>query len=74
LIPYSSVGYKIKYDAENDTENSRRFNGTGGLNKAFLGVGYQINRNLSVGADANYNFGKIESTSFEYINGVPVVN
>jgi hypothetical protein len=31
LIPYSSVGYKIKYDAENDTENSRRFNGTGGL-------------------------------------------
>jgi hypothetical protein len=36
LIPYSSVGYKIKYDAENDTENSRRFNGTGGLNKAFL--------------------------------------
>jgi hypothetical protein len=32
-------------------------------------VGYQINRNLSVGADANYNFG---STSFEYINGVPV--
>jgi hypothetical protein len=22
LIPYSSVGYKIKYDAENDTENS----------------------------------------------------
>jgi hypothetical protein len=46
LIPYSSVGYKIKYDAENDTENSRRFNGTGGLNKAFLGVGYQI-RNLN---------------------------
>jgi hypothetical protein len=34
LIPYSSVGYKIKYDAENDTENSRCFNGTGGLNKA----------------------------------------
>jgi hypothetical protein len=39
---------KIKYDAENDTENSRRFNGTGGLNKAFLGVGYQINRNLAL--------------------------
>jgi hypothetical protein len=57
LIPYSSVGYKIKYDAENDTENSS-FNGTGGLNKAFLGVGYQINRNLSVGADANYNLKK----------------
>jgi hypothetical protein len=64
LIPYSSVGYKIKYDAENDTENSRRFNGTG-LKKHFC-VGYQINRN-SAGADANYNFGKLK-TSFEYIN------
>ncbi|MFV8352263.1 hypothetical protein [Flavobacterium sp. XS2P14] len=72
LIPYSSVGYKINYDAENDTENNRRFNGTGGLNKAFLGAGYQINSKFSVGADANYNFGKIETTSFEYINGVPV--
>ena len=72
LIPYSSVGYKINYDAENDTENNRRFNGTGGLNKAFLGAGYQINSKFSVGADANYNFGKIETNSLEYIDGVPV--
>lgn len=72
LVPYSSVGYKIKYEAENDTEYNRRFNGTGGLNKAFLGAGYQINSKFSVGADVNYNFGKIESTSFEYVNGVPV--
>jgi hypothetical protein len=34
LIPYSSVGYKLSM-TQNDTENSRRFNGTGGLNKAF---------------------------------------
>jgi hypothetical protein len=68
LIPYSSVGYKIKYDAENDTENSRRFNGTGGLKHFWR----WISNKSSVGADANYNFGKNESTSFEYINGVPV--
>jgi hypothetical protein len=37
-------------------QKTARFNGTGGLNKS--DVGYQINRNLSVGADANYNFGK----------------
>ncbi len=72
LIPYSSVGYKINYDAQNETENNRRFNGTGGLNKAFLGAGYQISPKFSVGADVNYNFGKIQSTSFEYTNGVPV--
>ena len=72
LIPYSSVGYKINYEAQDATENSKRFNGTGGLNKAFLGAGYQITPKFSVGADVNYNFGKIETTSFEYINGVPV--
>ena len=72
LIPYSSVGYKIKYDAQNATENSRRFNGTGGMNKAFLGAGYQISPKFSLGADVNYNFGKIETNSLEYIDGVPI--
>ncbi|TDE31216.1 hypothetical protein E0I61_00505 [Flavobacterium ranwuense] len=72
LIPYSSVGYKIESISENGTENNKRFNGTGGLNKAFLGLGYKIAPNFSVGADVNYNFGKIETNSLEFINGVPI--
>ncbi len=72
LIPYSSVGYKIESIAENATENSKRFNGTGGLNKAFFGVGYKIAPNFSVGADVNYNFGKIETNNLEFITGVPI--
>ncbi|TDE45427.1 hypothetical protein E0I26_05595 [Flavobacterium rhamnosiphilum] len=72
LIPYSSVGYKIESISENATENNKRFNGTGGLNKAFFGVGYKIAPNFSVGADVNYNFGKIETNNLEFITGVPI--
>lgn len=72
LIPYSSVGYKIQSLSTVTDAISSRYNGSGGLNKAFLGVGYKINPNLSVGVDVNYNFGRIETTSFEYITGVTI--
>jgi long-subunit fatty acid transport protein len=72
LIPYSSVGYKIESISDSGTENNKRFNGTGGLNKAFLGVGYKIAPNFNIGADVNYNFGKIESNNLEFITGVPI--
>ncbi|RDI52323.1 hypothetical protein [Flavobacterium glaciei] len=72
LIPYSSVGYKIESISETGTENNKRFNGTGGLNKAFLGIGYKIAPNFNIGADVNYNFGKIETNNLEFITGVPV--
>ncbi|MES2576512.1 MAG: hypothetical protein V4589_02805 [Bacteroidota bacterium] len=72
LIPYSSVGYKIESISETGTENNKRFNGTGGLNKAFLGVAYKIASNFNIGADVNYNFGKIETNSLEFIQEVPI--
>jgi long-subunit fatty acid transport protein len=72
LIPYSSVGYKIESISDSATENNKRFNGTGGLNKAFFGVGYKIAPNFNIGADVNYNFGKIESNNLEFITGVPI--
>jgi hypothetical protein len=72
LIPYSSVGYKIESISADVNTNNRRYNGSGGLNKAFLGLGYQVNSNFSVGADAQYNFGKIETNSLEFISGIPI--
>lgn len=71
LIPYSSVGYKIR-TAGSLTENNQSFNGKGGLNKAFLGLGYKIMKGLSIGADVNYNFGKIETNNFEYISDIAI--
>ncbi|MCL5130180.1 hypothetical protein [Algibacter sp. L4_22] len=66
LMPYTSVGYKL--EAYNDNETiSNRFNGEGGLNKAFLGFGYQITEEFSVGVDFQYNFGNTQNSTIEYI-------
>ncbi len=73
LIPYSSVGYRIKNIYEDNSQNNNKLlTGTGGLNKVFLGFGYKIAPNLSVGADVQYNFGNIETTSLEFVTNVPV--
>jgi hypothetical protein len=72
LIPYSSVGYKIQNLSEDLNSNNSRYTGTGGLNKAFLGVGYKIAPQFSIGADINYNFGTIETNSLEFIAGIPI--
>ena len=72
LIPYSSVGYKIESLSSIDGQTNKRLSGTGGLNKVFLGVGYKIAPNFSIGADVHYNFGKIETNSLEFITNVPV--
>lgn len=72
LIPYSSVGYKIESLSDQEGETSKRLAGTGGLNKVFFGVGYKIAPNFSIGADAHYNFGKIETKSLEFSTNVPI--
>jgi hypothetical protein len=66
LLPYSSVGYKIKNLSDDVNQNSKRFNGWGGMNRVFLGTGYRILPNLTIGATAYYNFGKIQTNSVEY--------
>ncbi len=72
LMPYSSVGYKIENISEDINENSKRFNGWGGINRVFLGTGYRILPNLSIGATAYYNFGKIQTNSVEFIPFIPI--
>ncbi len=72
LMPYSAVGYKIEgYDTDvNNVERNRLFKGIGNINRLFIGTGYSFNNNFSIGADIQYNFGNIESTSIESITGV----
>lgn len=67
LIPYSSVGYKVS-SVENDV-NNRNF-ATGGMNKAFFGASYKIAPNFTLGANVDYNFGRIETTNLQFVNGV----
>lgn len=72
LLPQTSVGYKLEnIDSEGDLVN--RFRGEGGLNKVNLSLGYYLGKGLSIGVDANYNFGNIQNSVIEYnydVNGV----
>jgi hypothetical protein len=71
LLPYSSVGYKIKSEGENKGDPNKLFDGSGGMNKVFAGIGYKITPNWSFGADIQYNFGKIKKTGLEFVFAVP---
>jgi len=74
LIPLSSVGYKILNNNSGvDGATSSQYEGRGGVNKVFFGLGYKILPNWNIGADAQYNFGKITTTSVEGITNVESV-
>lgn len=68
LMPYTSVGYKLESNTIVNSEEvlGSRFRGEGGVNKVFLALAYQINKDLSIGVDASYNFGKITNSSIEF--------
>jgi hypothetical protein len=70
LIPYSSVGYNLRSPDGNGSEIDTRYSGSGGLNKAFLALAYNLNPKWNIGIDFNYNFGQIKTTSIEAIPGV----
>jgi len=73
IMPYSSVGYYIQSSIPATSTNPqqiKQFSGTGGLNKVFFGVGYEVSKKLSVGIDYSYNFGKIETYSLRFIEGL----
>ena len=65
LVPYSSVGYKL--EDTNEEVITNRYSGEGGVNRAFLGLGYRITDKLNAGIDMNYNFGNIQNSAIEFV-------
>ena len=70
LMPYTAVGYQVTATAADNSNLTRAYEGSGGVNKAYLGGGYKINKNFSVGAEFNYYFGSIETTSLYALSDV----
>lgn len=70
LVPFTSLGYKIESRPTDAIPEGRKYTGTGGLNKAFLGAGYEITKNFSIGAEVGYYFGNIETNSTYFIEGI----
>ena len=63
------MGYRVR-NTDLTSGLIQKFEGTGGMNKVFLGYGLQLKPNLSIGAELNYNFGEIQTSSLKYIDGI----
>ena len=64
LIPFSEIGYSFKSPAIIGTDTVNYvYNGEGGISKAYLGYGVQLGKNVSVGVNASYLFGKLSRFS-----------
>jgi len=76
LNRYSSVGYNFQSETQvvNDDASTsdvlNLYSGTGGLNKVYLSIGYQLAKNLSFGVTANYNFGTLDTERAQSIESV----
>ena len=58
-MPYTSVGYRI---LDMEEGSASLLNGRGGMNKVFLSAGWAVTKDLSIGVDANYNFGNFQNS------------
>ncbi len=62
FMPYSQKGYQIT-DLQSDESNGTvnyLYEGSGGINRLFLGHGFKVFKGLSVGVNFSYLFGKSE--------------
>ena len=77
FVPFSTVGYDMSRssvipNSENqygDKEyTTQRFAGEGGLQQIFIGLGYNVFNNLSIGANFSYLYGDVIHTSSTAFN------
>lgn len=75
LLPYTAVGYNFFSEQEGGLT---AYKGSGGLNRAYLSLAYNITPQLSIGVEGNYNFGKIKNTAVSKIEeldyGTQIIN
>jgi len=67
IVPYSNVGYNFstKSRIENSTLSSgMAYQGDGGFSQAYLGVGYELVKGLSLGANFSYFWGKYDKSLY----------
>ncbi|MCR5179788.1 MAG: hypothetical protein K6C30_01010 [Bacteroidaceae bacterium] len=73
FVPYTSIGYNfsqdhfvMKDDLSNQTVTQNlSYYGNGGLHQAYIGAGWNIWKDLSIGANLSYLWGDINNTVFQ---------
>lgn len=71
VMPYSSVGYNLVDNRANANGSLVNiYSGEGGLNRVFYSVGYELLKDVSIGATINFNFGTLNSERLQQIEGI----
>ncbi len=72
LRPFSSVGYDVLQNTLDPSGNdvTNVYSGSGGINQVFLSVGFELVKDLNLGASMNFNFGTLESEKIQRIDGL----
>ena len=71
LKPDSSVGYFLESRDENKTPSElNRFEGDGGINTAFLSLGFEILKNWGLGISSSYSFGNLDHYQSKFLEDV----
>lgn len=79
LVPYSKVGYNLSVEqtfSGLSGDNTITYEGAGGLNQVYIGSGYELFKNFSIGAHASYIFGALKEnqqiTASQYVNNIDI--
>ncbi len=72
IRPFSSVGYDVLQETTNPDGNevNNFYSGEGGINQVFLSIGFELMKNLNLGASVNYNFGTLENNKTQRVEGL----
>ena len=68
IMPSTFVGYNIaNLNKVGDQTISNEYQGEGGINRTYIGLGYKINSNFNIGAEIAYNFGDTKNKNTKFI-------
>lgn len=72
----TNIGYDLSFNfVDKNTGNYKTtYTGSGGINKVYIANAFRLSPNLSIGINANYNWGKVNTTKsvlFERNQGLP---
>ncbi len=72
LKPVSSVGYSLLSESTNSNQRTvtNEYSGEGGLNQAYVSLGFQLIKYLHLGATINYNFGQFDNQRIQSVEDV----
>lgn len=65
IVPFSNIGYSYsnwQYVGTSTTKTTTSFTGKGGFRQAYLGLGYELFKGFSLGANISYFWGDLQRT------------